>query len=535
MLLTLRHGLTLFGVTTIAELSTRRTSVVGVGQLAHSPSSAWAYGQNHHHDDDGDDSNDAEILTLEGPFGQRHQAVSKAFVRQTPFVMRHAFDSKALFQSRIWPNWQDILDMACCTASQVQTHEGAYENEDDITEEEFEWSENEDDDDDDMMSPGVSARLIRHVSGQLDSFQAHLGPFAPDTLEDMINEQSMKWSLLMNDVDRYRPDLADWMDDAFGDILPRWRRDDAQISIAPTGGGIGPHVDSYDVFLIQAAGTREWRIRPSPLVSVQEEMERLVPDLSVRILRPKKSEGESFVAIHLQEGDVLYLPPRVTHWGISTSDDCMTLSVGCRAPAAQELVARLAEDVLSSFSQHATRRYREGMLPSTNTTTTSPQSFPSLTMTMRASMKDIVLEAVNEAFEDEATWDAMVGKLATEPKRLAEIYNPESAHNGAESANDVLKRVQSQDMAFLKRTGGVSFATSRLETKDEIGGGFVDRLFANGEMWEIANEPKASQLFHRIEQGVPLTTREHLSDLSTEIEEILLHLIDEGLIWAPSM
>ena len=92
-------------------------------------------------------------------------------------------------------------------------------------------------------------------------------------------------------------------------FLPRWRRDDAQISIAPVGGGIGPHVDSYDVFLIQAAGTREWRIQPSPTVTVQEEMDQLLPGLSVRILEPR-DESPDFLSVHLEAGDVLYLPPR---------------------------------------------------------------------------------------------------------------------------------------------------------------------------------------------------------------------------------
>jgi len=82
---------------------------------------------------------------------------------------------------------------------------------------------------------------------------------------------------------------------------------------------------------------------------------------------------------------------RVMHWGISTSDDCMTLSVGCRAPAAQEIVARLAEDILSSFHPAASQRYAEEILPST------AQPYPSITSSVRNRMKEMVLKAVENA------------------------------------------------------------------------------------------------------------------------------------------
>lgn len=460
---------------------------------------------------------DDGVYTSQGPFA--HFDIQWG---QTPSLLRGAFDAPALLRNKIWPTWQDIVDLACTGNNQEEEEEeDTFYDEDDYDNEWF------DDGSDFLPSTGHSARLIRHVPGKLDSFQAELGPFTRQDLDDLSENNDEHWSLLMNDVDRYRPKLADWMQEQFG-FLPRWRRDDAQISIAPTGGGIGPHVDGYDVFLIQTAGTREWRIQPNRLVSVQEEMERLIPDLSVRILEPKEEEGvDNFVSIHMQPGDVLYLPPRVPHWGISTSDDCVTLSVGCRAPSAQEMVARLAEGILSSVQESATHRYTEESL------LTSPTSFPSLTPRVRADMKQMVMSAVQHALEDEASWDALVGKLVTEPKRIAEIPALNEQGNDyldvwGSTPKRVLSRVRTQPKAFLLRTPGISFATSRTELVD---GQHVDRLYANGEMFEVPNDTHASAIFERIEQGWPLT-KNHLDDASAELEETLLDLIAEGVIQA---
>eukprot|EP00977_Amphora_coffeiformis_P018377 scaffold6438_cov181-Amphora_coffeaeformis.AAC.4 len=458
---------------------------------------------------------DGTMETLEGPFSS--QDVTR-FWGQNPFVVRKAFQADDLLESKTWPNWQDIVDLACSGE-----------------EEDTSWQEEVDDEDDDddqdvwgyadeaiFLSTGQSARLIRHTPGKLDTFRADLGPFTYKDLEQIDNKE--KWSLLMNDVDRYRPALADWMDENFG-FLPRWRRDDAQISIAPTGGGIGPHVDSYDVFLIQAAGTREWRIQPSPTVSIQEEMDRLLPGISVRILEPV-NESTDFVSVKLEAGDMLYLPPRVTHWGISTSDDCMTLSVGCRAPAAQEIVARLAENILSSFHPTASQRYAEEILPATL------QPHPSITPAIRVQMKDMVLKAVENALADESEWDKLLGKLVTEPKRLSEVPMLEDQDDDyldkwGSTPKRVLTRVKSHPKAFLKRASGISFATSRIVSPD---GTFVDRLFANGKFWETCNDKRASELFHCIEQGIALTAEHLVDDLSLDIENILLDLIADGLL-----
>jgi 50S ribosomal protein L16 3-hydroxylase len=108
-------------------------------------------------------------------------------------------------------------------------------------------------------------------------------------------------------------------------FIPHARLDDLMVSFAPDGGGVGPHFDSYDVFLLQGQGQRRWRI------SQQKDLS-LVEGAPLRILQEFKTEQEYV----LEAGDMLYLPPHVAHWGIAIGD-CMTYSIGFRAPSAQEL------------------------------------------------------------------------------------------------------------------------------------------------------------------------------------------------------
>jgi len=132
------------------------------------------------------------------------------------------------------------------------------------------------------------------------------------------------------------------------------RLDDAMISIASDGGGVGPHFDSYDVFLLQAHGKRHWRI------SQQKDLS-LVPDLPLRILRNFQVEEE----FTLEPGDMLYLPPHVAHDGIAMGD-CMTISIGFRSPTQATLARGLmdaASDQLAAASGEGFGLYADPPMP----------------------------------------------------------------------------------------------------------------------------------------------------------------------------
>src|SRR5690606_37857564 len=115
-------------------------------------------------------------------------------------------------------------------------------------------------------------------------------------------------------------------------FIPDARLDDAMFSIAGDGGGVGPHFDSYDVFLLQAQGRRRWRI------SRQKDLS-LDPAAPLKILSDFRPD-EEFV---LEPGDMLYLPPHIAHDGIAQGAGCMTISIGFRAPSRLELARGLLE------------------------------------------------------------------------------------------------------------------------------------------------------------------------------------------------
>ncbi len=192
------------------------------------------------------------------------------------------------------------------------------------------------------MEEEAVSRLVLERGGDYPWELRH-GPFAE---EDFANLPETHWSLLVQEVDRWVPEAAALFE-RFR-FAPSWRFDDIMASYAPDGGNVGAHVDRYDVFLIQALGRREWRIGSRPL-SAEEDVS--VPDIDVDML----ADFEPDETLALEEGDMLYLPPRVAHHGIALGP-CMTFSVGFRAPSHAEFLdaalrrAVVAADPLGSLS-----------------------------------------------------------------------------------------------------------------------------------------------------------------------------------------
>ncbi|NNE70083.1 MAG: cupin domain-containing protein [Rhodothermales bacterium] len=164
------------------------------------------------------------------------------------------------------------------------------------------------------------------------------GPFEPEELEDVPDRE---WTLLVQEVDRLVPGASRVLDHFR--FIPNWRVDDLMVSYAAPGGGVGAHTDQYDVFLIQGLGRRRWEIDATPNRNpVWRE------DSEVAVL----ADFSATDSWEVEPGDVLYLPPHVAHNGIALTD-CMTLSVGFRAPDAAELL----ESVLGYLSDSGKERY----------------------------------------------------------------------------------------------------------------------------------------------------------------------------------
>lgn len=171
------------------------------------------------------------------------------------------------------------------------------------------------------------------------------GPFTEDSYRDL---PARDWTLLVQAVDQFVPEVAEILDQFR--FLPSWRVDDLMISFAAPGGSVGPHFDNYDVFLLQTHGHRRWKVgqmcdSDSPLLEH--------PDL--RILRDFQQQQEWV----LKPGDMLYLPPRLAHYGIA-EDDCMTWSVGFRAPSHAEVLTHFTDFLAQYLSDE--QRYGDADL-----------------------------------------------------------------------------------------------------------------------------------------------------------------------------
>ncbi|WP_321794550.1 cupin domain-containing protein [Caballeronia sp. J97] len=249
----------------------------------------------------------------------------------------------------------------------------------------------------------VESRLITHFR---NAWNLEHGPFAPDELPSV---KKREWTLLVQGVNLH-DDRAHALMNRFR-FIPDARLDDLMISYATDGGGVGPHFDSYDVFLLQVHGKRRWRI------GAQRDLS-LKPGLPLKVLQHFEPEQEWV----LEPGDMLYLPPHIAHDGIAEGE-CMTASIGFRAPSSHELTAQflyhLAERASdASEGARGNARYRDpAQEPVAN-----PAALPALLVERVGA----ILANVDWNEKDIA---AFLGTYLSEPKANVVFDSPERALN----------------------------------------------------------------------------------------------------------
>lgn len=179
---------------------------------------------------------------------------------------------------------------------------------------------------------GVESRLVGQGDGR---WMVEHGPLPEDRFGAMGRSP---WTLLVQAVDMHAPEVAALV--APFRFIPNWRIDDVMVSYATDGGGVGAHYDQYDVFLVQGLGRRRWQVggrcdADTPLMLHED----------LRLLADFQPEAEWV----LEPGDILYVPPGVAHNGVAVGDDCMTYSVGFRAPSRSELVEQFCAHIVGGM------------------------------------------------------------------------------------------------------------------------------------------------------------------------------------------
>lgn len=230
----------------------------------------------------------------------------------------------------------------------------------------------------------VESRMIVHKAS---GWTLRHGPFARTVFPPL---KQPRWTLLVQGVDLHL--------DAGRELLERFRfvpdarLDDLMISWASDGGGVGPHFDSYDVFLLQASGQRHWRIGRQKDLSLE-------PDVPLKILSNFEPEEEHL----LNPGDMLYLPPRWAHDGVAVGDDCMTYSIGFRVPQRGGLAGELLQRMADEFDD--TTLYRDPDQAATDTPAAMPPA-----------LEAFATDALQRLLAERQSLACALGEVMTEPK-----------------------------------------------------------------------------------------------------------------------
>ena len=243
------------------------------------------------------------------------------------------------------------------------------------------------------------------------------------------------WTLLLQGLEQFLPEARQLL--SHFDFIPYSRLDDLMISYAPPGGGVGPHFDSYDVFLLQGPGKRNWRVGRQRDLSLME-------NAPLKILKRFVPSGQCL----LSTGDMLYLPPKFAHDGVA-ADACYTYSIGFRAPSHRELMSQFLIFLEERLADE--RRYRDPDLPAQ----TNPARLGKGMIVEVARIVSDISWTRNDVIE-------FLGTYLTEPKPNVLFAPP---------------RRPLSEMTFSQaaRRGGVELAPASLMLYDRT------RVFINGE------------------------------------------------------
>ena len=325
----------------------------------------------------------------------------------------------------------------------------------------------------------IESRIIldnQQSSAQRWSLQQ--GPFEESHFQTLPKDH---WTLLVQGVDHWVPEVAELLE--YFRFIPNWRIDDVMVSYATNGGSVGPHYDNYDVFLVQGAGQREWQVG-----SKYDPSQALQNNASLRLLEAMEP-SQQWV---LEPGDILYLPPLFSHWGKALDDECMTYSIGFRAPGFDEILAGFCDHQLEQLSD--SQRYSDpGLALQTNPGEISDQALQILT--------DILRQQLDQP-QAIANW---FGQFITQAK-----YDEPNDDEPELYTEDAIKNLIDQ-VPVLQRNPALRFA-------------FIEnrplQLFIDGNCFECHGD--SCQTLARLICGNPEITTEQLQPLLNDAESFTL-------------
>ena len=331
---------------------------------------------------------------------------------------------------------------------------------------------------------GISARLVMEKGGE-HPWQVK---YSPLTEADFAQLPESHWTLLVQEVDHLHQEIAALLD--YFCFIPNWRIDDVMISYAVKDGSVGPHLDSYDVFLLQGQGKRRWQINPDDYDETD-----FAPGLDLRIIENFQAREEWI----LEPGDMLYLPPGIAHHGIAI-EPCLTLSIGFLAPTQSELVSHFIDGNIAGTCHD--RRYTDPRL--------NIQEFPGeITKKSLASIRKLM----RTTLADDNLLDHWFGRYITTTANPAESENLKSLDvTGFEhlfKKHEIIYRSGDCRTAFIQDENGITLFVNGADFKLEktelaLAALITERSFIHiNELSDLENKDKLVKLLCNFyQQGI---------------------------------
>ncbi|MEJ1403426.1 MAG: cupin domain-containing protein [Candidatus Sedimenticola sp. (ex Thyasira tokunagai)] len=338
----------------------------------------------------------------------------------------------------------------------------------------------------------IESRIVLEKDGS-KPWEGRSGPFSE---ADFASLPESHWTLLVQDVDKHIEEVADLLEPF--QFIPDWRLDDIMISYAADQGSVGPHIDDYDVFLIQVEGERRWLVDSQP-----GEESNHIPGLDLRILPEINPDNEWL----MKPGDVLYLPPNVPHWGIAEGDGCMTCSVGFRAPTFQEMASAWFDELIQC--QVPDGRYRDGSLQ-------LQQAKAEISQHSLTRVRDLLQSFTAQNPRQQERW---FGRFITEPK----IHLQVDPQDQPLQATDFLTEFRSQGR--ISHNGWARFAFIN-------GSEALDYLYVSGTEYPLGKEREG---FLQLLTGVKTLSYNEMSSWleNDDCLQLMTQLYNDGYLALP--
>lgn len=288
----------------------------------------------------------------------------------------------------------------------------------------------------------IESRIIQENRSGI-KWSLENGPFAESRFSTLPETH---WTLLIQGLNRAFPEFDDLLHQF--NFIPSWRVDDLMASYAAPNGSVGPHLDQYDVFLLQASGRRQWMINEQAV-----DKDNFEADIPLKIIKDFTAESEWI----LEAGDMLYLPANVAHYGIGL-EDCMTFSIGFRAPSHADLLTSFVDDHISELNDNL--RYKDPEL----STDLNPGE-------ISANAIHKVQEILLSQFKDKSKVEDWFGRFVTDY-----LNNNDHLEENNLSSSEFLKEFNSS--GFIHRIASVR-ANYLIDQKGEL------KLFINGVNYNL--------------------------------------------------